>query len=328
MSFADFQKKRGAPVRADAVVERSPAAPSVASSADADADLASWWKSNQTTAPANAPTQQRRFRGEDDESSDSDDGAAARAPKKAPPPARPEPPTVSMEPPRSFAASKFAPPAAVHNPAAMTMEDIEALARKETEEMAARMKAAGMAPHKPSITTGKGAALDFDAAIAGNHGGGRAALDLDNLPQTPNDNLFGPEDEKLNPEPAAAGGGGGGGLFASRMEAAIDHALVATNPTVTDIPRKWYLVKSKKGGKVREGVEIDSKHVCDLDSGAELLVDGEGEAAGNKKRFRLIDPVHGWISQAMCKPRPGFKNTQTFQEFQEALAKRPAPKLW
>lgn len=59
-----------------------------------------------------------------------------------------------------------------------------------------------------------------------------------------------------------------------------------------------------------------------LEHGAEILVNGTGEAAGGKLRFRIMDPCKGWTSQAVCKPRPGFKNTQTFQEFQEAQAKR------
>ena len=325
MSFADFQKKRGAPVNPGAVVEHAPppaAAP--VSSADADAELASWWKSNATTAPTNTAAQQRRFR-DDGDSSDSDDGK----PSKAAPPPRPEPPRVAMDPPANVARSKFAAPVAKHNPAALSMDEIEALARKETEEMAARMKAAGLAPHAPSIVTGRGNALDFDDAISGRVGAARAPLDLDNLPQEPNDGLFGPEDEALNPKtgapPAAADAES---PFASRLGAAIDVAVVATNATVVDVPRKWYLVKSKKGAKVRVGVEIDTAFVCDLNKDAELLVDGEGEAAGGKKRFRLIDPCAGWISQAVCKPRPGFKNTQTFQEFMDSQAKRPAPKLW
>ena len=42
----------------------------------------------------------------------------------------------------------------------------------------------------------------------------------------------------------------------------------------------------------------------------------------------IIDPVKGWTSAAVCKARPGFKNTQTFQEFMDAQAKRGQPKLW
>ena len=47
-----------------------------------------------------------------------------------------------------------------------------------------------------------------------------------------------------------------------------------------------------------------------------------------KQRFRIIDPVRGWLSQPVCKPRPGFKNTQTFQEFMAAQQKRGTPKLF
>ena len=325
MSFKDFQKKQGAPVNPGAVVERSaaPAATPV-SAADADADLAAWWKSNQTGAPTNTAAQQRRFR--DDSSSDDDD--KPRKPKVVQPTthAKMAPPAQKAEPAANFAVGKFAAPAAPSAPkGAMTMDEIEALARKETEEMAARMKAAGMTPRGPQIMGGGGEALNFDDVVNGRAKPSRAPLDLDNLPQQPNDGLFGPGDERLNPAPAAAPAPLD---FGSRLGAAIDDVTVNSNPTVKDVERKWYLIKSKKGCIVRAGVELDTDHVTNLDHQAEILVDGAGQTKEGKERYRIIDPVKGWTSAAVCKARPGFKNTQTFQEFMDAQAKRSQPKLW
>ena len=86
-------------------------------------------------------------------------------------------------------------------------------------------------------------------------------------------------------------------------------------------------MKSKKGAIVRAGVEIDTAMVRTLDHGEEMLVDGEGATKEGKKRFRIIDPVQGWLSQPVCKPRPGFKNTQTFAEFMANQQKRGTPRL-
>ena len=344
MSFKDFQKKKGTPVNPGAVVER-PAAPAAApmSASDADAELASWWKSNQTPGPAaNTAAQQRRFRGESSSDSDSD-GEAAKKAKAKPKVKQPDPVHVKMAPPPAaaagnFAQGKYAAPVATSTPGAMSMEEIEALARKETEEMAARMKAAGMSPRGPTIMDGSGAALDLDHVTSGRArptgvprggggggGGGRVPLDLDNLPQQPNDGLFGPDDEKLNPPdkapPAAVD-------FGSRLGAAIDDATVNANPTVKDAERKWYLIKSKKGAIVRAGVELDTDHVCNLEANSEILVDGTGQTKEGKERLRMIDPCKGWTTAGLCKPRPGFKNTQTFQEFMDAQSKRAPPKLF
>ena len=79
---------------------------------------------------------------------------------------------------------------------------------------------------------------------------------------------------------------------------------------------------------MRAGVELDTGHVTNLDHQAEILVDGTGQTKEGKERYRIIDPVKGWTSAAVCKARPGFKNTQTFQEFMDAQAKRGQPKLW
>ena len=235
-------------------------------------------------------------------------------------------PPAKAEPAANFAVGKFAAPAAPSAPkGAMTMDEIEALARKETEEMAARMKAAGMTPRGPQIMGGGGEALNFDDVVNGRAKPSRAPLDLDNLPQEPNDGLFGPGDERLNPAPAAAPAPLD---FGSRLGAAIDDVTVNSNPTVKDVERKWYLIKSKKGCIVRAGVELDTDHVTNLDHQAEILVDGAGQTKEGKERYRIIDPVKGWTSAAVCKARPGFKNTQTFQEFMDAQAKRGQPKLW
>ena len=129
MSFADFQKKRGTAVGPGAVVETS-AAP--VSSADADAELASWWKSNQTSGPSNTASQQRRFRGGDSSGSSSDEDSpkrpsrAQRQPepvhaKMAPPPE----PEAAAAAPSSFAKPRFAAPVAVSTPGAMSMDEIE-----------------------------------------------------------------------------------------------------------------------------------------------------------------------------------------------------------
>ena len=187
------------------------------------------------------------------------------------------------------------------------------------------MKAAGMTPRGPQIMGGGGEALNFDDVVNGRAKPSRAPLDLDNLPQEPNDGLFGPGDERLNPAPAAAPAPAD---FGSRLGAAIDDVTVNSNPTVKDVERKWYLIKSKKGCIVRAGVELDTDHVTNLDHQAEILVDGTGQTKEGKERYRIIDPVKGWTSAAVCKARPGFKNTQTFQEFMDAQAKRGQPKLW
>ena len=86
--------------------------------------------------------------------------------------------------------------------------------------------------------------------------------------------------------------------------------------------RKYSAIVSVRGSRM---VAISGKK---SGTKAEILVDGTGQTKEGKERYRIIDPVKGWTSAAVCKARPGFKNTRTFQEFMDAQAKRGQPKLW